>query len=395
MGGQARRPLASPVAGQGKGLVNDNSLPPLPHVPVRRSAPERGERFAHIDALRGLAALAVAYFHFFGVLTARGDGASILNAAIVRLIVEWIDLGRAAVLLFFIISGYVVARSIRSAPGHHVLRFAIRRLFRLYPMYWVALLFYLAWENTYGAEDIWRNLAMIQVPGWPPRTVISVAWTMTIEVVFYTACAGLFLLGMLQRPSGLAAASGLFLALAAVAALGRVLFAVHIPFEWPLFMSLMFAGALLRELDESGTARPRVILVLAATGYLPIILGLSLLMFWDESIHQKSWYRHFNSYAVAIVAFLAVHYFWRIRSRLLAYLGKISYSIYLLHGAVGGMVVVGLEQTGTDPYLSPHATVGLILLTTVLASAATYHSVEAPFIAIGHRLAGIFGRRPR
>ena len=284
-------------------------------------------RFSHIDALRGLAALAVAYFHFFGVLVGGSEDVSLLDVLIKRAVVEWIDLGRAAVLLFFVISGYVVARSVRSAPSHHVARFAIRRLFRLYPMYWAALGIYLLWTGTYGFEDVWRNLVMIQVPAWPPLTVVSVAWTMTVEVVFYALCTGLFLLGVLQRPAGLAAVSALFLGLAVVSAVGRTYFSIDIPFEWPLFLSLMFAGALLRELDERGTARRGVVVAIAAAVYLPIILSLSWLMFADETIHQKTWYRHFNAYAVAIAAFLAVHYFWRIRSRLLAYLGRIRYRL--------------------------------------------------------------------
>lgn len=375
--------------------MSDTRLPSFPNAPATYPTHGDGGRFAHIDALRGLAALAVAYFHFFGVLVADADSMSILNVVLLRLVVEWIDLGRAAVLLFFIISGYVVARSVCSASSHNVARFAIRRLFRLYPMYWAALGIYVMSDGPYGAENIWHNLAMIQVPGWPPHTIVSVAWTMTVEVVFYTACAGLFLLGILQRPRGLAVISALFLGLAAVSALGRAFLDFHIPFEWPLFMSLMFAGALLRELDERGMTRPGTVVAIATTVYLPIVLGLSLLMFWDETIHQKSWYRHFNAYAAAIVIFLGVHHFWRIRSRLLAYLGRISYSIYLLHGAVGGMVVAGLGQAGINPNLSPHVTVALILLMTVAASAVTYHAIEAPFIGLSHRWAAAIGRRAR
>ena len=353
-------------------------------------------RFSHIDALRGLAALAVAYFHFFGVLVGGSEDVSLLDVLIKRAVVEWIDLGRAAVLLFFVISGYVVARSVRSAPSHHVARFAIRRLFRLYPMYWAALGIYLLWTGTYGFADVWRNLVMIQVPAWPPLTVVSVAWTMTVEVVFYALCTGLFLLGVLQRPAGLAAVSALFLGLAVVSAVGRTYFSIHIPFEWPLFLSLMFAGALLRELDERGTARRGVVVAIAAAVYLPIILSLSWLMFADETIHQKTWYRHFNAYAVAIAAFLAVHYFWRIRSRLLAYLGRISYSIYLLHGVVGAMVIAGLDGIGFATDQSPHLAMLAILSVTVLASAVTYRTIEAPFIAASHRWATAIGLpRPR
>ena len=351
-------------------------------------------RFAHIDVLRGLAALSVAYFHFFGGLAIDGGAVSFVDAIIVRVITDWLDLGRTAVLLFFIISGYVVARSVTTAPDHNVARFAIRRLFRLYPMYWAALGIYLLMAGTHEAADIWQNIAMIQVPGWPRLTIVSIAWTMTVEVAFYIVCACLFLLGILQHPRGLAAVVVLFLGLAALSALGRAYLGFHIPFEWPLFLSLMFAGALLRELDERGMARRGTAVAVAMAGYLPIVLGLSLLMFWDESVYHKSWYRHFNAYAAAILIFLGVHYFCRIRNRLLSYLGRISYSIYLLHAPIGGMVIFWLEKAGLDPHSSPHLSMALILSFTIVASMLTYQAVEAPCVRLSHRLAGALGHRP-
>lgn len=351
-------------------------------------------RFAHIDALRGLAALAVAFFHFFGTLADKTAAASPPVHLLNEIIVEWLDLGRSAVLLFFIISGYVVARSVCSATNHHVARFAIRRLFRLYPLYWAALALCVLWDGPYGTLDIWHNLTMIQVPGWPHRPIVSVAWTMTVEIVFYTACVCLFLLGILQRPAGLAAVVALFLGVAVFAALGQRVLGFHIPFEWPLFLSLMFAGALLRELDERGITRRGAVFAIALLGYLPIVLGLSLLMFWDEAVHQKTWYRHFNAYAAAILVFLTVHYVYRLRLHLLSYLGRISYSIYLLHGTVGSMVIAWLDYSGMGEHLGLPLCMAAVLIATVCVSALTYHGIEAPFIGLSQRLARAIGRTP-
>ena len=147
-----------------------------------------GGRLAQIDAMRAIAALSVAFFHFFRSGDAEGGTLSGIMAAL-RWVVEGVDLGRSAVLVFFIISGYVVARSVAAPTDHNVLRFAVRRLFRLFPMFWAALALHILWHGGYSATDIWQNILMVQVPTWPENPIVSVAWTLTIEVVFYVLCA--------------------------------------------------------------------------------------------------------------------------------------------------------------------------------------------------------------
>jgi peptidoglycan/LPS O-acetylase OafA/YrhL len=86
----------------------------------------------------------------------------------------------------------------------------------------------------------------------------------------------------------------------------------------------------------------------------------------------------------------------RVRTGALAWLGKISYSIYLFHLVVVTPLVfwVALDGNGalrgwpTVCYLIP------TLLLTVLVSAAVYYAVELPAIVLGKRLGGRRGTDP-
>src|SRR3954463_5453335 len=86
----------------------------------------RTPRFRTIDGLRGIAALSVAIFHF--------------NGALVRSTPNWIphwaqavaSNGFLGVEVFFVISGFVIAFSVRDGEysGRYLGRFALRRSIR-------------------------------------------------------------------------------------------------------------------------------------------------------------------------------------------------------------------------------------------------------------------------
>ncbi|CAM5339645.1 hypothetical protein SSTU70S_04052 [Stutzerimonas stutzeri] len=48
------------------------------------------------------------------------------------------DFGRIGVVVFFIISGFVIPASLRGPRGEDCRQFLIRRLFRLYPLCWLS-----------------------------------------------------------------------------------------------------------------------------------------------------------------------------------------------------------------------------------------------------------------
>ncbi|MFL0535202.1 acyltransferase family protein [Micrococcus luteus] len=148
-------------------------------APAEKRAP--GPRFRELDGLRGFAALAVVFSHYTGAHNSHypQDPAAFHDAA-------W---GAAGVQLFFIISGFVIFMSARRA--NRPSDFAISRAARLYPPYWISLVFavvLLLLHPVPGFSFTWgqalANLTMVQ--RWVGvDNVVDVYWTLAVEMQFY------------------------------------------------------------------------------------------------------------------------------------------------------------------------------------------------------------------
>ena len=90
-------------------------------------------RFAALDALRGIAALLVVWQHtseyFINQPGMPPDGSGMLE------LFKAIDPGRIGVICFFLISGFIIPSSLRSNGNAPLTEFSIKRFFRLYPAY--------------------------------------------------------------------------------------------------------------------------------------------------------------------------------------------------------------------------------------------------------------------
>ena len=93
------------------------------------------QRYPLLDALRGIAALSVAFYHLGPKSLAGVD--SPLAEGLTRLFA----LGAHGVEIFFVISVFVIAASIgeRRTTGRYIGKFALKRSLRLDPPYWVSI----------------------------------------------------------------------------------------------------------------------------------------------------------------------------------------------------------------------------------------------------------------
>ncbi|MBX9604822.1 MAG: acyltransferase [Gammaproteobacteria bacterium] len=135
--------------------------------------------FNVVQCLRGLAALLVLFHHSRLYMPAAP---------------EWTNFGARGVDVFFVISGFVMAHSLSQRDSRGLAAatdFAVRRLLRVVPLYWVATFLLIRHDLLAGRvpECLWKDLLFIahesiQFPGrmYP---VLVPGWTLNYEMFFY------------------------------------------------------------------------------------------------------------------------------------------------------------------------------------------------------------------
>ncbi|MER6944437.1 acyltransferase [Nonomuraea sp. NPDC000554] len=148
-------------------------------------------RLGWLDALRGIAAVAVAIHHSTFVYTPQTRAA----------VLGWFNPGVWGVMVFFLVSGYIIPASLERHGS--VRRFWVSRLFRIYPLWIVAavaLLLLAAVGVSQVRGELYRfdpvtavlaHATMMQDLLAVPNAV-NVLWTLSYEMAFYLVVVGLF-----------------------------------------------------------------------------------------------------------------------------------------------------------------------------------------------------------
>ncbi len=141
----------------------------------------KNNRLLELDALRGIAALAVVVYHYFyryNELNNRPDA-----------IINLVYFGKYGAQFFFIISGFVIYWTLSRVEKP--LDFLISRFSRLYPVYWVAAVITFSIVAVSGLPgkkvsiyDAAGNLLMFHEYFRIPH-IDGVYWTLTVELTFY------------------------------------------------------------------------------------------------------------------------------------------------------------------------------------------------------------------
>lgn len=364
-----------------------------------------------IQQLRGWAILAVLLAHF-----------SLPNQLLASLPWRVSNPGYLGVELFFVISGFVVTRSLQ-AHGWGMRHFVVRRAFRLYPAILVFLALCLAvWAATRGWDAgslprrlfggsasafLWQAFGVLTgtltFSYGPEPYVFGAMWSLTIEFQFYAALA---LLAAVLALAGRRAATARAVAWLAVLVVAGYQLA-RLPLLWgapplgPRALLLwrfdFLAAGVLVALAPAGwrcrlaLGRPGLVAVLALAGFRhPLAAGTAGVRNWLELL----------GYPLALLGFA-----WALAAaaeaadagvggtapgRAMLWLGDRSYSLYLLHFPVLALAWMGFWLAAPGLTSLPWSYPALqALLGGVLCCAAAswcYRLVERPGIRLGGRL---------
>jgi peptidoglycan/LPS O-acetylase OafA/YrhL len=374
-------------------------------------------RVGNVDVLRAAAALGVLAGHAYAL-----GGRTVPIKAM-----YWWDVPLiqtvSGVWLFFAISGYVIGRPwinrlVSGEPFPDLVTYGLRRALRIFPLYWLALTALIVIAGATGTHG-WQfplhySLLNNLVPG-RQEALFSVAWTLTLEVLFYVAVP---VLAYAVRRTTKALTAERLATLIVISWVASILFTCVVDFAgtggtvlWlrQSFLSMwqMFCPGLLlavaphlrarrwrRWLVEFPAQRRALWLAGAVLVAAAVLSSLGPLRF-GIGVYQLTLDSSRVPFAVGFGLVLAVAirsrpWFQR-RGRFVLRLGLISYGIYLLHGLLVDILTtdwghrfIPLPHGGFGAYLV-HL-VFLLALTIPLAM-ASWRWLELPCIHLSSRLA--------
>ncbi|MCE5302486.1 MAG: acyltransferase [Planctomycetaceae bacterium] len=347
------------------------------------SAPSVGSgRFVFLDALRGLGALGVACYHIHRYHPLREPVDSLLPQFLqTALLYGWIG-----VPVFFLIAGFVTAHSLRNTSLSLVGfgNYALRRVVRLGFPYWATILFVVALDALlrYGLHAaslvsplrgprVWVNLLFLQdILGY--RNVSAGTWFVCIDLQFGLLFALLWAIA--QRAARDWVRSLLLMLLFLPLGLLSLYWFVTLRTQYDMWVLYFFCMPLFGALAYWALERriPRIVFWAFA-----VIMAASVGYGWRLEI------------VIALIAGLVIYGVGRaghltdwLAGRRLQYLGRISYSLFLIHYPVGWLVVsLGHWLTDGNPSLA----IGWLLIAmaaSLLAADLMYRFVELPSVRL-------------
>lgn len=342
-----------------------------------------------IHYLRGLAALAVVFFHLRENLNhvyAQSNLGDLLFLS-----------GAGGVDIFFIISGFIIALSTKTKTQNNTTNYFLKRFFRIYPPYITMLLAYCYWVAPADWTVFLKSALLIQLnyaseAPFFGYSILLPSWTLTYEIYFYMV----FMIAMSISHKYRTALCILMLIV-------------------PMFLlQYHFNG----EFDFYGKAAANINDLSLPGGFLRLISSPMMI----EFVYGMLLYE-FRSLLkkvpiVNIVAFLCVSFYvscflsgWRFfygpmnfglwaivlvfgvmsyeaqkglkENKVLNFLGDISYSLYISHA---GLITVLGTFCPDMPVYSQGPGIGRLILMTALSIAFAYlifRFIETPSINLG------------
>lgn len=344
------------------------------------------KKYEYIDSLRGIAILLVIFVHTGSVLDNMMPYFSDRS-----ILVQMIYNGQYGVQMFFIVSAFTLMMSYynRIDEQHRTRNFFIRRIFRIVPMYYAAIIYFTIYKyldislshidfSAVPYKALLYNLFFVNafmpnhVNGYVPG-----GWSVSVEFIFY-----LFVPLICSKIKNVNSALIFTLITLLIPVflgdlLGRIFYSYIFFCQLPIFGLGIFAYMFLNRSGE--TLKPVTLILLAAVVFIFCYTDIPI-----DFMHGIGF---------IIILITQSRYNLKVLSnRVLAAIGKVSFSMYLVHFAIiyifndlrfYNIIPVNSFGTSLINFLLMYL---LLVFLTFIVSKLTYTLIEIPGQNLGRKL---------
>jgi peptidoglycan/LPS O-acetylase OafA/YrhL len=360
--------------------------------------PLPSEKLKFADSLRGLAILSVIVVH------TSQYGTPLKNQTIQQVLNE----GARGVQLFYLVSAFTLFLSFKNRSQLErfpVRNFFLRRFFRIAPMYYIGILYFL-WQDGLG-ERYWLgdqetitplNIAanFLFLHGFNPYWITSLVpggWTIAVEMTFYAVLPLLFL-----RITNINQAIYFFISTLILSFILGWYLSVNplIPTDrlWQEYLFLyfpsqlpVFALGIIFYFHYTSQTRINGLAFIS----LSLILIVNFVRLGGFSIPNHIM---FGAAYMLLAIGMSRYQFSLLENTITIFIGKLSFSMYLVHFAVlhwldNFALVDMLQHTSLNYALR----LLLVTLITISISFGCFHLLEVPFQKLGKKIISLFENR--
>ena len=363
-------------------------------------------RIKGLDGLRAIAFLLVFFYH-----------------------ITWIGFGWIGVQLFFVLSGFLITgilvnMKIRLAGAAYFVKFYGRRFLRIFPLYYFYLLvmwLLVSWMAANQIKPKYMSLFHDQLPYALTyiynfyaasalferyTSFLTHLWSLAVEEQFYILWP--LLIFLVPRARYKTA----FLSVIGLSFLFRLWVATWTPESVPAFLTsdplrvIYFLPFSHLDAFALGALLTVVDIPKAPVQFIALLIGLPVLGIVTDALASGTWSGAANlglplllpyayksvwgytalNYLFAVLIFGVARRGWFERFlefRPIAYLGKISYGLYVYHFVIIWLVTVPFRVSSTAPVPFLNAAAALIL--TTLVAGLSYRLLEKPLMDLKDR----------
>ena len=316
------------------------------------------KRLENIDYLRGIAIIFVVSYHYISHYSTQY---LFFTDNWFGPFVEYANYGWSGVDIFFIVSGYCIAMTI--IKTNNLIEFFVRRFARIYPAYVfcgiVTLVFYFFFDLPGREVDMFTGLMNLIfanfIPGLSFTYIDGIYWALIVELKFYIFFGILyFLLRDLNKSIIAWAVFSIILNIILLIDKSFLYFFTSVSPHANLFL----IGLFLFNLQDK-----------KILNYLPVIIIGIINIFVNERYFGNEIY----FICLILITSLILNSKYSLNIRILSKIGLISFSWYLIHNAVGIILIREINKLGFM-----NLSVFFAVFFTLLISIISFYLIEQP-----------------